>query len=87
MLQQFMAGTIVKLLSSAQRVFVKRHTELLCELDSIEPIVGWFEEEDVKIDSVEMKIPEFQFDDSIPIIENDLHDWLVSAFASVYNFI
>ena len=61
----------------AKRILVKRHTELLYELDTTEPMVEWFEEEDIEIDSVGIKIPEFQFDNSTPIIiENDSHDWL-----------
>ena len=50
-------------------------TELLYELNTTEPIVEWFEEEDIKIDSVGIKILEFQFDNSTPIIENYSHYW------------
>lgn len=69
----------------AKRVLAKPETQLLCELESLEPIVQWLEGEDAEIDSLD-NIPEFRIDVTIPII-NDSHERLALPFANLDSFV
>ena len=57
----------------------KRETEVLCELDLLEPVIEWREEENLEPDM----FSHFEFgsdnEEIFPLIP-DLHEWLNSSF-------
>lgn len=65
----------------ARKILAKRGTELLCELELLEPTIEWIEEEDVELD---FSTENFQLTvENEEIIINDLHEWLVSPFVNL----
>lgn len=66
----------------AKRVVAKRGTELLCEVEALEPVIEWIEQDDVINANDFMGLLEENqegFDGRLPVI-SDMRQWLQSPF-------